>query len=136
MRLKAYNITFGAQVFKALADTARLRIIHLILKNEEMCISDLEQILDYTQAKTSRHVTYLKNAGLISSRKDDQWVYYSLKDDMAEVVHHLISILEKDQILIDDLKLYKTLYANNVLAIRKLHNKLNRYQLPEWGKEI
>ena len=63
MRLKNFNLLLGSQIFKACADESRLRILNLIFSNGEMCITDLEQILEFTQAKTSRHLIYLKNAG-------------------------------------------------------------------------
>lgn len=69
MRLKNISLNYGMRVFKALSEEARVRILHLLMQNEELCISDLEHILEFTQTKTSRHVTYLKNAGLIGSRK-------------------------------------------------------------------
>ncbi|MEQ9414704.1 MAG: ArsR family transcriptional regulator, partial [Cyclobacteriaceae bacterium] len=56
MRLKHFNIDLGAQIFLSCSDTSRLRILNLIMNNGEMCISDLERILDFTQTKTSRHL--------------------------------------------------------------------------------
>jgi Bacterial regulatory protein, arsR family len=52
MRLKHFNIELGAQIFLASSDTSRLRILNLILTNGEMCITDLERILEFTQTKT------------------------------------------------------------------------------------
>jgi ArsR family transcriptional regulator len=52
MKLKNFGLTFGEQIFKSLSDQARVRILHLLLKNGEMTISDLEHILDFTQTKT------------------------------------------------------------------------------------
>ena len=51
MRLKNFTLSFITQLFKCLAEDTRLRILFQIHKNSEMCISDLELILDYTQAK-------------------------------------------------------------------------------------
>lgn len=131
MRFKAINIRTGASIFKALSEESRIRIIFLMYKNGEMCISDLEHILDFTQTKTSRHLTYLKNAGLLNSNKRDQWVYYQIKEEYMGVITQFMSFLEKDALLTSDQKNYNTLYANNILAIRKIHNQQNRYQLPE-----
>ena len=69
MRLKHFSISFGEQILKALADESRIRILNLILRNKELCTSDLEQVLDFTQTKTSRHLAYLRNAGLVTPRK-------------------------------------------------------------------
>lgn len=123
MRLKHFSLAFGEQIFKALADESRVRILHLILRNKEMCISDLEQVLDYTQTKTSRHLAYLRNAGLVAPRKLDQWVYYSLKDEAADMLNQIFTYLERDSTLLKDQETYQILYSNRELAINKLHNR-------------
>lgn len=123
MRLKHFSLSFGEQVFKALADESRIRILHLILRNKEMCISDLEQVLDFTQTKTSRHLAYLRSASLVTPRKLDQWVYYSLKDEAADLVNQIFGYLERDAILLKDQETYKILYSNRELAINKLHTR-------------
>lgn len=132
MRLKTVNLSLGLQIFKAFSDESRLRILNLLINYEEMCISDLEQILDFTQTKTSRHLIYLKHSGILNSRKQDQWVYYYIKEEYLGVVTQIFSVLEEKNTQLNiDLKNYHTLYANNVLAIRKLHNRQGKYRLPE-----
>ncbi|MDF2454644.1 MAG: arsR [Cytophagaceae bacterium] len=131
IRIKHTDISKGAEIYKALSDESRIRILHLILKNKEMCISDLELILDFTQTKTSRHLTYLKNNGLIRHRKTDQWVYYYINDSYHDIITKLFSFFTKDPVLQKDINEYRTLYSNNELAIRKLHSKLNKYIVPE-----
>ncbi|SDL76119.1 DNA-binding transcriptional regulator, ArsR family [Catalinimonas alkaloidigena] len=123
MRLKHINISFGVQLFKAFSDESRVRIIHLLYQNKEMCISDLEMVLEFTQTKTSRHLIYLKSAGLASSRKVDQWVYYYLKDEVLDMVNQLLKYVEKDQVLQKDLEIYQILYSNRELAANRLHNR-------------
>lgn len=132
MRLKTVNLTLGLQIFKAFGDESRIRILNLLLHYEEMCISDLEQILDFTQTKTSRHLLYLKHCGLLSSKKEDQWTYYFIKEEYVGIISQFFTILEeKDVQLNEDRKMYYTLYTNNILAIRKLHNQQRKYRLPE-----
>lgn len=131
MKLKSFSLLLGTNIFRALSDESRIRILHLLYKNEEMCISDLEQILNFTQSKTSRHLLYLKNAGLLNFKKHDQWVYYHLKEEFSGIITQVFSYIEKDPILIKDQQNYETLYANNALAIRKLHNLQKKYKLPE-----
>lgn len=125
MRLKNFNLTLGSQIFKACADESRLRILHLIFENGEMCISDLERILEYTQAKTSRHLLYLKNSGILSFRRYNHWVFYSVKDEVYEIVNQILQFVRRDQQLQKDLQLYKTLYSNRELSI-------NKVQMEEW----
>ena len=128
MRLKSFNLTPGSQIFKACADESRLRILHLIFINGEMCISDLEKILEFTQAKTSRHLTYLKNSGILSFRRYNHWVFYQIKDEVAEIIKQIFQFLRRDQQLINDQQLYQTLFTNRELAINKL-------KIEEWQKK-
>ena len=123
MRLKHFNVTFGEQVFKALGDESRLRILNLIFRNKEMCISDLEQILDFTQTKVSRHLIYLKNAGLVSFRRVDNWAFYYLKEETEDLLNQVFGYLEKDAMLVKDQEVYSVLYSNRELAVCKLHSR-------------
>jgi ArsR family transcriptional regulator, arsenate/arsenite/antimonite-responsive transcriptional repressor len=123
MRLKHFSLTFGEQVLKALADDSRLRMLHLILRNKEMCTSDLEHVLDFTQTKTSRHLAYLRNAGLVTPRKLDQWVYYSLKEEASDFVQQIYAYLERDAILQKDQETYRILYSNRELAVNRMQTR-------------
>jgi ArsR family transcriptional regulator len=116
MRLKNFSLNFGVQVFKALAEEPRVRILHLIFHRNEMCISDLELILGYTQAKTSRHISYLRNAGIVVPRKVDQWVFYSVKEEVTDLVKVLMEYFGKDHQLADDAEKYDTLFDEKQLA--------------------
>lgn len=128
MRVKHFNLGVGSQIFKALSDESRIRILYLISKNKEMCISDLEMVLDFTQTKISRHLVYLKNAGLVTYRKVDQWTYYAIKDELIDFVELVIRYFEKNPELTNDLNTYKTLYSNRELAINKIEKKNKRYE--------
>ncbi len=128
MRLKSFNLTPGSQIFKACADESRLRILHLIFINGEMCISDLEKILDFTQAKTSRHLIYLKNSGILSFRRYNHWVFYQIKDEVAEIIKQIFQFLRRDQQLLQDQQVYQTLFTNRELAVNKM-------KMEEWQKK-
>lgn len=65
---------------KSLSDETRLRLINLLYE-KELCVCDLVEALQVSQPKVSRHLSTLKNAGLVSDRKQAQWVYYS-------IIHH------------------------------------------------
>lgn len=120
MRLKNFNLAYGTQIFKSFADESRTRIIYLLYKNEELCITDLESILDFTQTKTSRHITYLKNAGMVTARKYDQWVFYSIKEEGYDMVKQIFTFLERDPQLQEDLETFKTMDSNRALAKNKI----------------
>lgn len=119
----------GTQILKSFSDESRIRIMHLLFKNKEMCISDIEAVLDFTQTKTSRHLIYLKNAGLVVFRRVDQWTYYAIKEEVADFVEYLYTYLDKDVQLQTDLKSYAKLYESNQLAICKLHKKWEHERL-------
>lgn len=127
MRLRTFNLTLGAQIFKACADESRLRILNLIVLNGEMCISDLEMILEFTQAKTSRHLIYLKNAGILNSRRYNHWVFYQTKDSVEDIIKQVFQFLKRDQQLMRDQQTYQTLHTNRELAVNKL-------QIQEWQR--
>jgi ArsR family transcriptional regulator len=62
----------------ALADENRLRLLNLI-KGGEICVCHLQGVLQTNQPKISRHLAYLKKAGLVDARRDGKWTHYRLK---------------------------------------------------------
>src|SRR5438552_9586863 len=64
-------------LFKALADATRLRILGLLLTGE-VCVCDIHESLKITQPKASRHLAYLRRAGLVETRRDGLWIHYRL----------------------------------------------------------
>ena len=67
-----------AQVAKALAHESRLMIIDA-LKDKDMCVLDLTQLIGADQSTVSKHLSVLKNAGILEDRKDSNRVFYHLK---------------------------------------------------------
>ncbi|HEY8227368.1 MAG TPA: metalloregulator ArsR/SmtB family transcription factor [Pyrinomonadaceae bacterium] len=61
--------------FKALADHTRLRVIHL-LGTDEVCVCSVVKALQLNQPKISRHLAYLRRAGLVSARREGKWMRY------------------------------------------------------------
>ncbi|MEM6643890.1 MAG: metalloregulator ArsR/SmtB family transcription factor [Bacteroidota bacterium] len=123
MRLKNFNLAFGTQIFKSFSDDSRTRILHLLYRKDELSISDLETILDFTQTKTSRHITYLKNSGLVAARKYDQWMFYSIKEEGYDMISQIFGFLAKDPILQKDLETFETVSSNLALARNKIDAK-------------
>jgi ArsR family transcriptional regulator len=64
-------------MFRALSDRTRLRILHM-LRGGELCVCDIVAVLGVPQPKASRHLAYLRRAGLVVSRKEGLWSYYRL----------------------------------------------------------
>jgi DNA-binding transcriptional ArsR family regulator len=71
------NAARKSKVFKALADSTRLRILGLLLVRE-MCVCEVMAALDLTQPTASHHLGILENAGLVKDRKQGKWVFYSI----------------------------------------------------------
>ena len=65
------------QIFKGLSDPTRLRILNLLI-HRELCVCDIQFVLDSSQPNVSRHLTYLKNSGLVLDRRDGPRMYYRL----------------------------------------------------------
>jgi ArsR family transcriptional regulator len=66
-------------MFKALADVTRLRIVGLLLTGE-VCVCHIHETLRIPQPKASRHLAYLRNAGLVEARRDGLWMHYRLAE--------------------------------------------------------
>src|SRR4029079_13526309 len=71
------QITVMETLFKALADQTRLRILGLLL-NGEVCVCDIHESLKIPQSKASRHLAYLRRAGLVDTRRSGLWIHYRL----------------------------------------------------------
>jgi ArsR family transcriptional regulator len=65
------------KLFRAFSDRTRLRILHL-LRGRERCVCEIVEVLGVPQPKASRHLAYLRKAGLVVARKQGWWTYYSL----------------------------------------------------------
>lgn len=90
---------------KSLSDETRLRIVNLLFE-KELCVCDIMEALEITQTKASRHLTILKNAGMVSDRKHAQWVYYSIirNEDMKFIECLVFDSLRKTDVFNNDLK--------------------------------
>jgi ArsR family transcriptional regulator len=94
------HMTAMAKLFQALADPTRLRILGLLL-NGEVCVCDIHDTLRIPQPKASRHLAYLRRAGLVATRRDGLWVHYRLADtpdpiatNVRQAVAHALGHLE------------------------------------------
>ena len=75
----------NAEVFKALGDETRLRILNLLLRGE-LCVCDITAVLGIGQSKASRHLACLRNVGLVNDRRSGVWMHYSLAEP-RDVTH-------------------------------------------------
>jgi len=68
----------SADLFAALADPTRLRLLHLLQQEKELCVCDLGAALDVPQPTASRHLGALRRAGLVEVRREGRWKFYAL----------------------------------------------------------
>jgi ArsR family transcriptional regulator len=71
------------QLFKAISDGTRLRILLLLLNNGELCVCDLMESLQIPQSTVSRHLAILRSAGLVDGERRGAWMYYQVVEDQT-----------------------------------------------------
>jgi ArsR family transcriptional regulator len=74
-RSKSFDLV---RLFAALADPTRLRLLNL-MDGREVCVCYFVEILKQGQPKISRHLAYLRNAGIVSARREGKWMHYSIE---------------------------------------------------------
>ena len=116
MRLKHFSLQYGSTIFRAFSDESRVRILNLLYRNKQLCITDLVLILDFTQSKASRHINYLKNSKIVSSRRINNYVFYFIVDEVYDIISQLFEFLNKDQTLLTDQETASILQSNRELA--------------------
>ncbi len=82
-----------ARWFHALSDETRLEIVRL-LSHGEQCVCELTEALDASQSRLSFHLKTLKDAGLVTDRRNGRWVHYSLVGDRFDEVAAFVSALK------------------------------------------
>jgi ArsR family transcriptional regulator len=88
-------------IFKALSDETRLRILKL-LEGGDLCVCDIFSALDMVQPKVSFHLSVLKEAGLIADRKEGRWVHYRIDD--SDLLRRFLLLTAFERISEDDMK--------------------------------
>lgn len=84
----------SAQIFKALADETRLRILALLLEGE-LCVCEIIAALELPQSTISRHLAYLRSSEWVQDRRQGLWMYYRLNDSGHTLVKDLKPLLEE-----------------------------------------
>lgn len=120
MSVFAYNHMEGdilIELFKVLGDENRLRIINL-LTQKELCVCEIELLLNMTQSNVSRHLAKLKSVDIISSKRDAQWVHYKIDEQFKKqnegLVGFLMESFTKNDLYVDDVVKYKEYKKHNL----------------------
>jgi ArsR family transcriptional regulator, arsenate/arsenite/antimonite-responsive transcriptional repressor len=107
MASQALDVRAFSRLFKALGDETRLRIVAL-LSHGELCVCHLEEALQLSQPKVSRHLATLRSAGVVDHRRDGTWVHYRLIQqpdaDCERQLRGLVATFAKRSVLRKDLE--------------------------------
>jgi ArsR family transcriptional regulator len=99
MTTRAKDFNFE-RFFQALGDNTRLRLLNL-MGDQELCVCYFVEILDQSQPKISRHLAYLRNAGIVSARRDGKWMHYRIvmppNDSAAKVLQQVLQSLREEK---------------------------------------
>ncbi|MBC8479323.1 MAG: winged helix-turn-helix transcriptional regulator [FCB group bacterium] len=106
------------RVFKALSDSNRIRIIEMI-SEKPLCVCEITAVLDLATSTVSKHLSILKDAGLILDEKDGKWVNYRLNEtDGNDQIRHLIflvkSWLRDSELILRDKVQLKSVDRNHI----------------------
>ena len=86
--------------FQALGDKTRLRLLNL-MGDREICVCYLVEILGQPQPKISRHLAYLRNAGIVAARRDGKWMHYRIvmppNEGAAQVLRQVLQSLQEEK---------------------------------------
>jgi ArsR family transcriptional regulator len=87
-------------LFSALADRTRLRLLNLI-RTDEICVCFFVEVLKTNQPKISRHLAYLRRAGVVSARREGKWMHYRISEPSephaARVMREVMEWLAQDE---------------------------------------
>jgi ArsR family transcriptional regulator, arsenate/arsenite/antimonite-responsive transcriptional repressor len=88
------------QFFQALGDTTRLRLLNL-MGEQEVCVCYFVEILGAPQPKISRHLAYLRSAGIVSARREGKWMHYRIvmpsHIGASQVLRQTLNSLKEDK---------------------------------------
>jgi ArsR family transcriptional regulator, arsenate/arsenite/antimonite-responsive transcriptional repressor len=86
------NITLD--VFRALADPIRLELLAQIAARGPVCVCHLQDELPYSQSRISKHLSALRRAGLVTSRREGTWIYYSVESEALSIGREFLDQLD------------------------------------------
>ncbi len=88
------NTTQAAQWFHALSDETRLEIVERLIGGER-CVCELTDIMDAAQSRLSFHLKTLKDANIVTDRREGRWVYYTLNRETLDQIETLVGSLKR-----------------------------------------
>ena len=121
-------------LYMALADKTRLRLLNLMRSNE-VCVCFFTEVLGDSQPKVSRHLAYLRNAGLVEARRDGKWMHYSIiwPEEAAarRVLESALDWMGQYEAMQEDLKRYETVCCTPELLVQIAKTPIDFIEIPE-----
>ncbi|MBN2134183.1 MAG: winged helix-turn-helix transcriptional regulator [Acidobacteria bacterium] len=108
-------------IMKALADENRVRIV-LALARGELCVCQITEMLELAPSTVSKHLSILKNAGLIKYRKDGRWIHYQLDEsskipEVGSFLEWIIESLKDSEEVLNDFEKLKTIEKKSLSCV-------------------
>ncbi|EAI9716480.1 winged helix-turn-helix transcriptional regulator [Campylobacter coli] len=91
-------------IISAINDESRVLVLYHLLKYQELCVCDLQKLLNMAQSRLSRHLKILKDAGFLYVKRKGTWAYYGINDDLLKLHSDLfenIKNLDIDNIVLE-----------------------------------
>ena len=127
-------------IAKAFSDSNRVRTL-LALRNGELCVCRIIELLGLAPSTVSKHMTVLKHAGLVKSRKEEKWIYYRLPDSadrdtkIQRALEWVFGSLSKDEKIIEDSEsLIKILKQSPEVLCKKRVERKRKQKIREANK--
>ncbi len=81
------------EIYQCFCDRTRLRILHLLTRSP-LCVCHFQDILDEPQVKVSKHLAYLRSRGMVRTKKDQNWIIYSLPERRSDELERNLKCLQ------------------------------------------
>ena len=108
------------KILKAFSDENRIRIICLLKVKKDTCVCELREVIGLSQPTVSSHLKVLENAGIVSYRKEGQWVNYYINENLdintLNIISNIVDSLRNDKKIKED---YKRIFSTNRAEICK-----------------
>jgi ArsR family transcriptional regulator len=111
----------SVNVFKALSDPNRLRIMKMV-SERELCLCEVREILNLSNSTVSRHLTILRDAGLLLDSKDGKWVNFQVNDKSdQQFIRSILALIQKsfddDDVVRDDMKKVRKVDRKKICSV-------------------
>ena len=103
------------RIYQCFCDRTRLRILHLLTKSP-LCVCHFQEILGKPQVKISKHLAYLRSRGMVATRREQNWIIYSLPEQRADE-------LERNLKCLQDCVQTESLFKRDIAKLSKLVKK-------------